>query len=426
MRARRLLVIGIAISLQAQDPPDLLQEVRAKVTDTLDRLPRYMCRQTISRSVYEPNPDQGGKACDQPPNTHLTVEDRLRLDVAMTSIGEVYAWAGASKFSDRDLIDLVQDGAISTGSFGNLLSAIFRTDSASFSTHGPHGHNLMEFGFHVPYEKSEYTHGDHEHRAIAGYGGTFLVDTQTGDLVQLMVRTEALPPETGSCYSTTSLSYARVRLRDDAFLLPTESRLTIFSRDGSKFENRTVFSACHQFLGETSVKFDERGASPWVSSGDSPAVSQAKPVVIPPGLPFSVVLMEEIKTATAATGDIVHAKLTTAIEDSTGVLVPAGAIVRARLVRMRQYYNATWGVSIAIQLQTVEVGGALVDLTAVPDTGKSFPKDAKPQPGEITPSVPLGPLSSVENHAVTYNIRFDRPPYHIPVNLKSNWVTANP
>jgi hypothetical protein len=397
-----------------------------------------MCTQTINRSVYEPNTevnskantnvntnvnkDQSGQACDHLPNTHLTIQDRLRLDVAMTSTGEMYSWANARQFSDRGLLDLVQDGAIATGSYGNLLNAIFRGAAPSFTPHGPHGHGLEEFAFRVPYEKSGYTHGDREHRFIAGYSGTFLVDTTSGDLAQLTVRTDPLPPDTGSCYSTTTLSYARVRLKDDAFLLPTESHLTIFGRDGSKSENRTVFSGCHEFRGETSVKFDNPPNPPEPPRADPPS----KPLVIPPGLPFSIVLTEEIKIATAATGDIIHAKLTTPIEDSTGVLVPADATVTARLVRLREYYNNPSGVSLAFELRTVEVGGVTVDLTALPATGKSFPKDAKPQPGEIVPSVPLGPLSALEKNAVTYNIRFGPNQYRLPVDLRSNWVTTSP
>jgi hypothetical protein len=417
MCARLLLAFGITLSLQAQqDPSDLLQQVRAKVADTLDRLPRYLCTQTIDRSVYQPSTPPHGNYCDHPPNTHLTTHDRLRLDVATTSKGEIYSWVGASRFSDRELVDMIQDGAISTGSFANLLSAIFRGNAASFTRKGSPRRGLVELGFQVPYEKSAYTHGDRQHRVIAGYDGSFLVDTKTGDLVRLAVRTDRLPPDTGACCSTTALSYTRVRLKDADFLLPTESRLTILSLDGSKSENRTVFSGCHEFLGESAVKFDP---PPQDSPQPDPA---AQPIVILPGLPFSVVLTQEIRMATAAVGDSIQAKLVTPIQGSAKVLVPAGATVTARLVRLRQYYGRQSVVSLAFQLQTVDVGGVSLPLLATPDTGKSFPKKSK----DIRPSVELGPLSALENRAVTYNLGYDHSPYRIPVALKSNWVTASP
>src|SRR5580693_7626263 len=105
MFPRFLLSLGLVMSLHAQDPPDPLHQVRLKVSDTLDRLPRYMCTQTISRTVYEPNPDVKGNHCDKLPNTHIAAWDRLRLDVAMTADGEMYSWAGARKFSDNTLLD---------------------------------------------------------------------------------------------------------------------------------------------------------------------------------------------------------------------------------------------------------------------------------------------------------------------------------
>src|ERR1035438_4696574 len=57
MFPRFLLSLGIVMSLPGQDPPDPLHDplhqVRLKVSDTLDHLPRYMCTQTISRTRSE-------------------------------------------------------------------------------------------------------------------------------------------------------------------------------------------------------------------------------------------------------------------------------------------------------------------------------------------------------------------------------------
>ena len=47
------------------NPSKLLLRVRDKVVHTLDRLPRYMCTQTIDRSVYEPaQREVEAKACE--------------------------------------------------------------------------------------------------------------------------------------------------------------------------------------------------------------------------------------------------------------------------------------------------------------------------------------------------------------------------
>ena len=137
MWIRFTLVFISAVLLRAQqDPTALLERLRTKIADSLDRMPRYMCTETIERSVFAPDAQNGGSACDERPgrrSTHIASSDRLRLDVAMGSAVEMYSWAGESRFSDRDLLDIVHEGAISTGSFGAFLAGIFRTEDASFA-----------------------------------------------------------------------------------------------------------------------------------------------------------------------------------------------------------------------------------------------------------------------------------------------------
>ena len=242
MRKPLLLAFMITTGVQAQeDPMDLLRRVQARVADSADRMPRYMCTQTVDRAIYERDFHDRGSACDEgfKRRVHLTSSDRLRLDVGITTTAEIYAWVGESRFNDRDLLDMVHEGAISTGSFGGYLNAIFRTDDANFTYNGEtaqDGRTLSEFGYRVPYEKSHYRYGLLQHSAITGYDGTFLVDTKTADLVRLEVRTSRLPTETGACHASTTLDYGRVRLRGADFLLPSASTLRIFHIDGGEAE----------------------------------------------------------------------------------------------------------------------------------------------------------------------------------------------
>ena len=119
MRAT-LLLSGLIACAAAQTPDGhLLERVTRKVLDTVDRLPRFMCTQTIDRSQNEPIPPLQETGCE--PDSHLrpvlTTSDRLRLDVAVGGGHEMYAWVGESHFEDRSLFDLVGNGALSTGSF---------------------------------------------------------------------------------------------------------------------------------------------------------------------------------------------------------------------------------------------------------------------------------------------------------------------
>jgi len=252
---RLLLAFSVATSVRAQpDPMDLLRRVEARVADSADRMPRYMCTETIDRATYERDVHDRSSGCDEGPSrrrTHLTSTDRLRLDVGITAIAEIYAWVGESRFNDRDLLDMVHEGAISTGSFAAYLNAIFRTDDASFTYNGDttqDGRTLSEFGYRVPYEKSHYRYGLLHHSSITGYDGTFLADTKTADLVRLVVRTSRLPSDTGACYASTTLDYARVRLRGADFLLPSASILRIFHITEEKRRTGPYSQAAMSFL----------------------------------------------------------------------------------------------------------------------------------------------------------------------------------
>ena len=425
MWARFVLAFSIATSaLAQQNPMDLLRRVQARVADSLDRLPRYMCTQTIDRPRYEPDVRDRNPACDEASarrSTHLSSSDRLRLDVAMIATGEMYSWVGESRFNDGDLLDMVHEGALTTGTFSSFLIAIFRSDSANFTYNGDttqDGRTLSEFGFSVSYEKSHYLWGEGQRQLITGYDGTFLVDPKIADLVQLVIRTNRLPSETAACYASTTLDYARVRLKGTDFLLPTASRLRIFHTDGGEAENDTVFSNCHEFLGESTISFD---APPDAGLKGTPSSPASHALVIPEGLPFLVTLTQGIDTATAAAGDPVKAKLITPIEDGSNVLVPAGAAVTARIVRIRQYYSKAPAVSLDIKLETIEVGGVLMRLTATPDTGQSFQKSKK---GALQRRVELGNLSSLEDRSTNFVFRDVQLPYLIPSDLESMWVTA--
>ena len=165
MRTGLLLVCGLAVSLQAQqDPGDLLLQVRNRVKDSIDRLPKYICTQTIDRLRYEPVNGKQASKCDDgpaPKDLRVTTSDRLRFDVGVTGAGEIYSWAGARRFDDRRLFDLVREGSISNGIFAAFLRAIFRTEDATFSYNGDtteDGRALTEFGFRVPLEKIGRAH----------------------------------------------------------------------------------------------------------------------------------------------------------------------------------------------------------------------------------------------------------------------------
>jgi len=404
----------------------LLRLVQSKVADSVDRMPRYMCTQTIDRSQYEPDIPNSSTRCGEGPTeglkTHLTTADRLRLDVGIGATSEIYSRVVENRFNDRDLLDVVREGAISTGSFAAFLTAIFRTDAADFTYHREttlNGRSVAEFGFRVLYKRSHYLYDSGQHRVVTGYGGTFLVDRQTADLVRLTIRTSQLPKETGACYASTTLDYGRVRLKGADFLLPAESLLQIVVNGGGEDVNRTVFSGCHEFLGESSITFDPPSQHAVAVDADDSAASKVP--LIPKGLHFRAALAQVIDTRTAAGGDPVKATLLTPLQDGKKVFAPAGAAVAARILRIRRYYGRSPELQLDIRLETVDAGGDSIPLEAEPDTGPSFEnRQAK------LLRVELGSLRGLEDRSAAFIFRGIPDSYVVGRGLESAWVTIVP
>jgi hypothetical protein len=389
-----LFFCAAIVCLHAQpDPGDLLQRVTKKVLDTVGRLPKYMCTQTIDRSQYEPAAGAAGHSCEPPKaidalmevslgfEKHkpllLTTSDRLRLDVAVSAGSEMYSWVGESRFEDRSLFQLVRTGALSTGSFASLLMVVFRDDEASFSYNGEiteTGRQLADFEFRVPVQSSHYIYNGAGSRVTTGYYGDIFVDPKTADLIRLAVHTEALPPETGSCEASTTLDYSRVRLNGAEFLLPNRGQLHILDANGVELENSTAYSGCHEFLGESTLRFDAAVEADSRATGKAAAAADE----LPGGLPFTIALSSNIDVSAAAAGDKIGAKLTAAVRDTKGqTLVPKGAVVTARIVQIRRFYVPEPSLRLVLKLETVDIDGAPRPLAAAPDSRAPVFSNAK-------------------------------------------------
>lgn len=144
---------------------------------------------------------------------------------------------------------------------------------------------------------------------------------------------------------------------------------------------------------------------------------------IPPKLRFRVALTQGIDTATAAAGDSIKAKLTTPIRDHLKVLVPRGTAITARIVRIQQSYDKSPSVSLVFRLETVDVRGSSVQLTATPDTVNRFPQSKS---GTLQRRVELGSLRSLEERSASLEFRNVRLPYLISSGVESAWITATP
>jgi hypothetical protein len=446
-----LSLFGTPLAAQ-QNPNELLSRVSRKIVETVNRLPKYVCTQTVERKQSAPAAPAGGKSCSELATErklrrmklNLLQSDRLRLDVASGPLTEMYSWVGQKSFSDRRLGALVNSGITSTGGFAGFLTVIFggvdSPESSYMSDAFDEGRRLLEFGFRVPLEHSHYTYRNGELQVKAAYEGTFRLDPRIEDLVQLVFHTGELPPETDACEVTQTVDYGRIRISGNDVLLPTQFQVQVVDRQGDEMDSRSIYSNCHEFLGESTMSFGE----PVAPVAATPVnVASAPEAGIPAGLYFRTALAAPINTATAATGDPVEAKVATEIRDRTGkILVPAGSIVNGRIVKMLFSYVPTSNLktlltyvptsklAVAIRWESIVLGGKVVPFAATPlqsarDRNLNA-NDVRFRQGDLRRRVELGPTSrSAAGTEPVSDFTFENAkPGYIIRRLDSSWVTG--
>jgi hypothetical protein len=175
------------------------------------------------------------------------------------------------------------------------------------------------------------------------------VDPLSFDLKYLLVRVSELPPESEACEAVTSVDYDRVQIGARNFLLPQRSRLRILMTDSTENDITTTYAACREYHGEATIRFgDEPAAITTVQERDTRAHA-----TLPAGLSFSLALAASIDTETAAAGDVFTGKVRKAVRvhRSDEVLIPEGATVRGRIVRVRHWLDLPNRFEIALRLE---------------------------------------------------------------------------
>ncbi len=360
-----------------RDPSAVLNRVIAKVLESGRRMPNYTCVETVTRVFYRPRAESFARACSvlleqrQHPTLDMVLHpysmDRLRLDVTMADHGEIFSWAGASKFDDAGIEHLVGEGPIGTGAFGAFLMVVFREDQNRFSfvrDISSNGRKLMEYSYRVPLSGSHYKIKAGDQWVFSAYRGTFQADPETDDVVQLVVQTEELPLATGSCMSISTMDYAPVQIGSSQFLLPTQMKQRWVDPTGNEVENTTTFQTCREYKGESTLTFLPEGdAAP---ATDRASVAAAIPP-IPAGLRFSMVLSPPIDTNTAATGDLFTGTLAEPLKGAKSkVLAPKGSLVEGRIVRLETLERPPQ-VFLVLRPRSVEVKGVKTPLAAALD-----------------------------------------------------------
>lgn len=359
----------------AQDlPPEtlLLARIKAKAAENLRRLPNYTCTQTIERTR------RMAKA------RKFELVDILRLEVALVEGKELFSWPGAGRFEDRGIGEIVGRGAaIGNGSFATHARSIFLSRSPKFTYVGDatlNGRGAVRYDYRIPQMLSGYQIHVGPNQAFVEYHGSFWVDADTLDLIRLEVRADNPPPNLNLIEATDTMEYHRMRIGDSDFLLPQSSELMMIDLAGNANRNRTQFSACRQYAGESKLSFVE--APPDVTA-PAPA-APVKPISLPAGVTVEVRLQTQIQSGRSATGDPVTALIARDVKKNGEIIAPKGALLTGRITRLEKRKGTQEDYYVlGLDFSTIELGAASGEFRAKLEDAGLAPNGRGPSRSQV-------------------------------------------
>ncbi|MFN7936325.1 MAG: hypothetical protein U0R19_23550 [Bryobacteraceae bacterium] len=317
-----LLAAPLSFAQQELSPDALLlAKVKLRAAENLEKLPNYTCLETIERSRRRAS------------TRRFELVDLLRLEVGLVDRKELFAWPGSGEFTDTEIADMVGHGAIGNGSFALHARSLFLSGVPAFTYIGERireGRATHRWDYRVPLIHSGYTMRVKPQKGIVGYQGSVWVDASTLDLLRIEIQVTEIPPNLPISTSTESLDYQSVPIAGTNFLLPQSSELTIVDLQGNESRNRTRFSNCRQFSGESVLTFDDAPGA---------ATEAKKPptkIVLPADLELELDLRTPIEPGVTAVGDTVEAIVVRDVKRKGVVFLPKGTKVTGRVWKLER------------------------------------------------------------------------------------------
>jgi hypothetical protein len=185
-------------------------------------------------------------------------QDTVELEVAYVGNRELFARPAEGQFAEQAISKYVSSGTIGNGAFGIHAAAIFAGNAATFNYRGTvkkDGHKTFRYDYEVPLEKSHFQVRHDSAEGIVGYKGSFWVDAGTLDLVRVELKAEHIPSYIGISMIEEIMQYQQVHVGNSDFLLPLKSEQAAVEASGIYFLNMITMENCHEFAGESVVKF---------------------------------------------------------------------------------------------------------------------------------------------------------------------------
>ena len=328
-------------STQANLPREtlLLARFKHKIQQILSQVPNYTCLETIQRSLQK-----------RRANTFSSL-DTVLLEVSSVADKELMAWPGARRFEEVDLSSLASGGMLGSGVFASLARSVFLHDTTIIAYRGDEelaGRPVARFDFRVPAKSSSYqiqTNGSSAKVAIAG---SFWIDPASLELVRLEVRADDIPAALGIERTATVIDYEPMRIGASDILLPQVAKILMTLPTGEVRRNDIQFSHCHEYLTESSIRFD------MPDTALARPAPQRQTVDLSAGLTVSIELETSIDSATAHVGDLLRGHLTSDVRRKGKTIIPKGAIATGRVRGLERLHAPGPVIELTIEIADLE------------------------------------------------------------------------
>lgn len=217
----------------------LLADARASALAYTQRLPNFMCVETVNRSI-DPRGTGAWKHRD-------SIVELLRYAEKNESRTVLTINGQKAQLPAGDL-----QGAHSNGEFGGILQIIFDPDAnAQFkwqSTEVKDGQTLQAFSYKVDAEKSQFFLTDHSGDQIrAPFHGVVLIDNDTRSVRRLVAETDLLPKDFGIKASWMTIDYDYIGINGHEYLLPTSGEVGLKQGRNEAEANEMHFTDYRRF-----------------------------------------------------------------------------------------------------------------------------------------------------------------------------------
>jgi hypothetical protein len=236
--------------VQSTVPREVVQLARIKhdMSAVLNKMPDYTCEEIVQRSTME----KGSKK--------FRDVDTMRLDVAFVGGREFFGKHEAGQIDKTHPSSLTGHGVTSNGEFVGHARTVFADNASTIRYFGPEesqGRKALRWDYVVPLLSSGWTLNYAGRLTRVASKGSFWVDRESLDLLQLDVEATEIEPGFPIAGTRLSIRYGKVKLGEKFVLIAEESDLLLSGANGSLERNVVQFKRCKEYGVESVISFEK-------------------------------------------------------------------------------------------------------------------------------------------------------------------------